>query len=320
MYKSLPFFIDNNLPSMYESFEFIEKNIVKEDLSRINNVDLKKFHEEHKFIYNELLEGLPEDKKIIELKKYYLADLFSNIISKKRIDTLLNTDKPYDSEDLKGLNINSDGLVDFNDYLNFHSKNRYMLCLPINAENSNYWIGLELDSLKNNKDISLKIRLDPLVKNPIPIIYKMTVFGEQLNWKKLSKIKERNVVSFMDEKDWRKTDLYWEKNNNELHFKCEELPLHEELRKRGSRYFHAIYDINNEYITHCDGSIKIYNEKDFLKRNNISLWDKNSKNYGKYVKIFQADGQINTDNFTKIISSYYVWNHDITNYFEKMKL
>ena len=130
-------------------------------------------------------------KKIMELKKYYLANLFSNIISKKRIDSLLNTNKPYDSEDLKELNINSDGLVDFDEYLNFPSKNNYMLCLPINAENSNYWIELEIDSLKNNKNISLKIRLDPLVKNPTPIIYKMTVFGEQLNWKKLSQIKEK---------------------------------------------------------------------------------------------------------------------------------
>ena len=70
-----------------------------------------------------------------------------------------------------------------------------------------------------------------------------------------------------------------------------------------------------------DGSEdRIYSQKDFLSRNDISLWDKNSKNYGKYVKIFQADGQINTDNFTKIISSYYVWNRDITNYFEKMKV
>ena len=193
-----------------------------------------------------------------------------------------------------------------------------MLCLPINASNSNYYIRQEINDLHYNKNILLKIRLDPLVKNPFPIIEKMTVFGEQLNWQELSHINERKIASFINEKDSRKTDLIWEKIENELHFKCEELPLYNELNIRGSRYFHAIYDIENEYITHCDGSIKIYNEKEFLKRNTINLWHKNSKNYGTYIKIFQADGKIDTDIFTKLISSYYVWNYDITNYFKKM--
>ena len=257
-----------------------------------------------------------------------LKNIFNNMIvldildikSEERIESLLNKNKPYDSEDLKGLNVNTDGLITFDDYLNFPNINHYTICLPINAINSTYWIERELYGLMKNNNISLKVRLDPVLKDPMPLIYKMTVFGEQLNWKKLSQIKERKFASFVDDYNYRKTDLCWEKIGDELHFKCEELPLYDEIDVRGSRYFHAIYDVNNEYITHCDGSTKIYTQKDFLNRNDISLWDKNSKNYGKYVKIFQADGQINTENFTKIISSYYVWNYDIINYFEKMKL
>lgn len=259
-------------------------------------------------------------KKVPYLLNNMLVADFLNIRSEERIDALLNNNKPYDSEDLKGLKVNHDGLITYDDYLNFPNITNYTLCLTINAINSTYWLERELYKYKNNNNISLKVRLDPILKNPMPIVYKMTVFGEQLNWKKLSEIKERKIASFIDDSNYHKTDLCWEKIDNELHFKCEELPLYDEIEVRGSRYFHAIYDINTEYITHCDGSTKIYTQKDFLSRNAISLWDKNSKNYGKYVKIFQADGQINTDNFTKIISSYYVWNYDITNYFEKMKL
>lgn len=259
-------------------------------------------------------------KILTNILENFIVPDFLDIKSDKRIKALLNTNKPYDSKELKDLNVNHDGLIDYDDYLNFPNMNKYTLCLPIDAINSTYWIERELFSLNSNKNISLKVRLDPILKNPFPVIYKMTVFGEQLNWKELSQINERKVVSFMEDNNSRKTELIWEKIDNELHFKCEELPLYDEIDVRGSRYFHAIYDVNNEYITHCDGSTKIYTQKDFLNRNEISLWDKNSKNYGKYVKIFQADGQINTENFTKIISSYYVWNHDIINYFEKMKL
>lgn len=254
------------------------------------------------------------------LKNNIIVPDFLNIKSEERIDALLNNNKPYDSDDLKGLNVNHDGLITYNDYLNFPNITSYELCLPIDAIDSTYWLERELYKFKDNNNISLKVRLDPILKNKMPVVYKMTVFGEQLNWKQLSQIKERKIASFINDDNNRKTDLCWEKIGDELHFKCEELPLYEELSKRGSRYFHAIYNINKEYVTHCDGSTKIYNENDFIKRNDISLWNKNSKNYGKYVKIFQADGQINTDNFTKIISSYYVWNRDITNYFEKMKL
>ena len=253
------------------------------------------------------------------LDNMLIAD-FLNIKSEERIDALLNNNKPYDSNDLKDLKVNHDGLITSADYLNFPNITSYTLCQPTNAIDSTYWLERELYKYKDNNKISLKVRLDPILKNPRPIVYKMTVFGEQLNWKKLSEIKERKIASFIDDSNYHKTDLCWEKIDNELHFKCEELPLYDEIELRGSRYFHAIYDVNNEYITHCDGSTKIYSQKDFLSRNDISLWDKNSKNYGKYVKIFQADGQINTDNFTKIISSYYVWNRDITNYFEKMKV
>lgn len=64
---------------------------MNQDLQKISNKDLKIFHEENQFIYNELLDKFPENERIIKLKKYYLVYKFSEIIPEKQIKTLLNT-------------------------------------------------------------------------------------------------------------------------------------------------------------------------------------------------------------------------------------
>lgn len=316
MFKSLNYFSNFNLPMLPKFFDYIPNEILEHDFSNINSDELIIFCEENKEYLKNSYNNLSDDNLISELKKEFILNNIREQIPKLRLNALLSSNKPYCYDELKSLNVNEDGLITLEDYFHHSRKNPYMLCLPISDTNSNYWIWKELYDLKDNDNISIKIRLDPLVKSPLPIINKMTVFSEPLNWNLLSEIKDKNCASFIDDDKGNKTDLFWQKSDNEIHFKCEELPLYEEIKVRGSRYFHAIYDMDNEVISHCDGSIKIYDENDFLKRNDISLWENNSKNYGKYLKIFQVDGEINSDRFTSLITSFFVRNHDIRNYFE----
>lgn len=319
MFKSMKYFIEYNLPLQNISFDLdIPKDIVEEDLSNVNEEELITFCERNKEYLKNLPYNINNENMVEILKKEFILTYIRKQIPKMRINALMNSNKPYDHDELKNLNVNEDGLIALEDYFNYPRKNPYMLCLPISDVNSNYWIWKEINNLKDDENISLKIRLDPLVKNPLPNINKMTVFSDSLNWNELSKIEDESYAQFINDYTGNRTDLYWQKIDEKLHFKCEELPLYEEIKNRGSRYFHAIYDINSETITHCDGSTKIYNGNDFLKRNHIKLWDKNSKNYGTYLKIFQADGEINTDNFTSLITSFFIRNSDISKYFERL--
>ena len=318
MFKSKKYFVENNLPLINFSFTYIPKEIMDEDLNKINEEELLLFCGENIEYLKSQITDFKKDNRIEILKKEFILSDLRKQIPKMRLKALLNSKAPYDTEDLSDLNVNDDGLITLEDYFNFHRKNSYMLCLPISDINSNYWIWKEIYNLKDEKNILIKIRLDPLVKNPIQGIYKMTVFSDSLNWNELSKIDDKSCAQFINDCTGNRTDLYWQRIDNELHFKCEEIPIYEEIENRGSRYFHAIYDTKNELITHCDGSVKLYNESDFLKRNDINLWDKNSKNYGNYIKIFQVDGELNPNKFTSLITSYFVRNHDIGHYFENM--
>ncbi len=315
MFNSLKYFLELNLPMHPYSFQHIPKEDLSEDLLKIENEQLLKFCEKEKQKLNFLLNNVKEEDIILELKKYYILNEFVDLIPKIRLIALKTTNKPYNLKDLEELTVDKDGLVLFHDILEYNSENKYMLCLPISDGNSNYWLSKEIYKLKD-ENISFKIRLDPLAINPIDAVYKMTVFGEQLDWEKLSQIKDITQARFLENDTI--TELYWNKRENKLHFFCEELPKFEEIEYRGSRYFHAIYDITNQKIIHCDGSVKIYEELDFLNRNDIHLWDENSKNYGQYVKIFRADGEISTDNFTSLITSFFVRNNDISNYFKTL--
>lgn len=315
MFNSLKYFLELNLPLNIFSFEYVPENMLNKDFKKINEEELLIFAKNHipemKFILNDV----DEENLLTELKKYYLLDQFQYLIPKIRLSAF-RTSKPYNLDDLKDLKFDDDLLVDVNDYLNYNSENRYMLCLPISDINSNYWLWREICKLCDEENISFKIRLDPLVINPVLMVYKMTVFGEPLDWDKLVEIKDLTQVRFF-EKDVL-TELYWKKREDKLHFFCEELPKYEEIEYKPSRYFHAIYDIVDKVIVHCDGSIKIYGEGDFLNRINIPLWNENSKNYGQYVKIFRADGEISTENFTSLITSFFVRNNDISNYFRSL--
>lgn len=79
---------------------------------------------------------------------------------------------------------------------------------------------------------------------------KAKVYGKDIKWKELCNIYERESVKLKDDKTKALTEVLWERNRNEFHLKCEELPILEEVEERGSRCFHAIYNIEKDLITY----------------------------------------------------------------------
>ena len=53
------------------------------------------------------------------LDNMLIAD-FLNIKSEERIDALLNNNKPYDSNDLKDLKVNHDGLITYDEFSKYY--------------------------------------------------------------------------------------------------------------------------------------------------------------------------------------------------------
>lgn len=326
-FKTINYFSQRNFAAININLnkkKFIMADFPKEDFIHDLNLytenELKEFYYLYEQKFDLLTEGYSKKEKEMELRKWKINEDMSKQISKERINALINTNKPYDNKDFEDIPIEN-GLVKIDQFtIGINSfilnDNEYQLCIPNNESNSNYWISEAIIKFSKNKNVTFQVRLDPLIKNPIKIVLFMDIYGAKLNWDQLSNINSQ--ISILKESNGIKTEIVWTKKENELHFKCEELPLYKSVQERGSRYFHAIYNIENKIITHCDGSIKVYNTEDFLKRNNVHLKDKNTKKLGKYIKIFRGDGEISTDNFTSLITSYFIRNNDVVNYLKEL--
>lgn len=324
-FKTLKFYCHDIIsPLFIRNDNDIPKEDLNHDLNLITDDEIKQFAEKNSHIV-EIEKSRSKNDSIVknELKYYILGEKLQKILGKSRIKCLLTTNLPYELDDLKDLKIDTEKLTSFNNFKVFYSTycykdNKYTLCLPINQNNSNYDLTLELIELNKLENVEIRIRLDPLIRNyEGHYIQKGKVYGKEIKWRELCKIYKKELIEFKDDKNGRLTEVFWERNNNEFHLKCEELPLPEEVEERGSRYFHAIYDIEKDLITHCDGSIKIYNKNELNNRYQKRLKD-NPKNLGKkYLKIFKADGAINTEKFTQLIISFFRWNKDIEEYFNK---
>ena len=145
MFNSLKYFLELNLSINMPSFEHIPEIVLKEDYKKISDEELLNFVERNKQRLEFLLKGVEEDNLLIELKKHYMLFEFNELIPKIRLNAL-KTNKPYDLDDLKGLEVDNDGLVDIHDYLNYKSENQYMLCSPLRDIDSNYWLWKEIQA------------------------------------------------------------------------------------------------------------------------------------------------------------------------------
>lgn len=288
------------------------------DLEMVNEEDVLSYYNQHESQLNFLNHRIPD--KMLCAKILLLGDLIANSIYEDRLQALL-VNKPYDKNEFDGL-YDDEYLIKINKKSKtydsiFIDNNRYGLCLQYNAFNSSYWISRELNKL-NLDEVKLKIRPDPFLKNFSPLILKSTVFSKPLNWNNIRFLRNDDRGKFENYKTGEVTEYLWHPRNNEVIFTCEELPPKNQINLRGSRYFHAIFEKDSGKFQHCDGSIKIYNEKSYGRRLDFSIDNNEVNDIGDEVKIFRVDNNIPKEKFTSLICSYFYWNYDLSNYFSNL--
>ncbi|MBN8837687.1 MAG: hypothetical protein J0I09_10525 [Sphingobacteriia bacterium] len=331
-FKSFEYFKSSLIDPFFELEEVLSNKThpcytnLQFDIDNIDPVILEKFVEENNI--DKFLDRY-EDKHRGRCK-FYLIETIQKEIAEKRLEILSDTSNktlPYTSENFNDINILENNLVytnQFSLYNNGYNYKDYVYSLSpsTNASNSSYWISSVISNLIEERGLNFKIRLDPFVEKHCsdysPMFYKMTIYGRKLDWNRLKNIQEDEHGRWMNENfisgtEW--TDFVWRPEKNELHFTCEELPKIEDLKIRGSRYFHAIFDKVTGLIKHCDGAIRIYSNEEFNNRLKFHVRNAEVRKIGKRVKIFQLDDFIDQSTFGLIVTNFMVWNQDIFDYF-----
>lgn len=323
-FKTTKYFIENQLDYLPESFdeECIPKEILIHDLNSISDESAIKLFKREKPRNWKTLCNLYGDDPLNLWKKCIILKKIKNEEMKSFLNYLLNTNKPYDEKDLKGLVVDSEGLVDLKEFIHYkiiHKiKNKYCICLPIRNHRFYEQVNWSFFNFKNNNNTKIRIRLDPLIKYPRFTMSFELISGKILNWDELCEVEEDVPVLCEDYNENLITQIYWKRRGEEFHFFCEELPAYEECELLNSRYYHAIFNTNLKKITHFDASTKIYTNEELLQRRGMKIWDKNCKRFINYYKIYKIDGKIDTDIFTIMVTSYFVGNEDVKDYFKKL--
>lgn len=270
-----------------------------------------------------------QDSDLFNIKMRTFARLVNKAIDERRIKYLLKNDDiplPY-----KGINrdfYDEDFLIDI-DRFDIHNmrfingKYSYSVLPSRPEKNSLYFALRELTNIKDQAKV--KLRLDPFMKklneDYQSIMYKMRVYGNPFCWEDINSLDGVIKLKWQDENyDYSNrefTEMVWKRVDNEVHFICEELPRKEDLSVRGSRYFHSIYIPESEKIIHADAALRIYSSNEFDKRvvSHVSQIGK----IGKRVKIFRADGEIDRENWSLLVSSFFYMNKDIEDYYKNPK-
>ena len=298
-YKVAKYFAEKNLPPLFNSFN--EDIIPNEELQKdLNSIDddyaIKLFKNKKPKNWNALTLGTETPEEKFDLwKRYILLKEIEKEINGELIKTLCNCKnqnkcKPYDEPDLNGLNIDEECLVNLKEFSQFEIDNKikgkYSICLPIRDSMLNERIYLSFMRLSKKQRKNIKIRLDPLFRNPIFTSSFERLYGEKINWEELTKTKKSIKAPYENKYTNIKTEIYWRKNGDKLLFTCEELPPINKTTQQVTRFYHAIYDSQKGKIEHLDASAKIYDYEDYSKRISQNLWNDGSKKLGDYYKIY----------------------------------
>jgi hypothetical protein len=259
--------------------------------------------------------------------------LISEAIAQRRLNILVEdyeaeTKRPYQHSSLAGLLPDTHGLVPLNAFderPNFFPGLRrgqaVFEILPTipTALNSMYWA---MHILRSIPGVEKLIRLDPLLMQPAvgysPIFYKMLVYGKELDWDALSRIRQPEHARFQPASGWQMdvqfTDLVWAPIDEGIQFICEEVPTSDSFQLRPSRYFHAIFVPARKSFIHCDGALRLYTVNSLRERLNSHV--RKAGKMGKRVKVFAINGDIPAETWTSLVCAYFVWNQDIEQYFD----
>lgn len=325
-HKTTKHFLEKNLPFQLESFD--DESISSEEL----NFDLNNIDDDYANSLSEckpgnwrVLVSLSKDDEFLTWKKYILLKKIEKEVKPIFVNTLEKYNisygvKPYDEPDLKDLDVDKDCLVNLSEFLEYSKvhdiEHKYSICLPI--RDPLLYERILLSFLNFSDKSQIKIRLDPLFRYPEFTSHFVRLYGKTLKWDELAEIQDEFHADCQDFETGIKTQILWKKmDDNTLQFFCEELPLYEQIKERGSRFYHAIYNIETEKITHFDASTIIYTETEFIKRNSLKLWDLD-RHMGKYYKIYRIDGDVDRNIFSSMVTSYFVRNEDVLNHFKDL--
>ena len=291
------------------------------------------------YLYESAIKHLFSRKEtLIDKKLLVFIDLVGQEIDRLRIKGLLDKEVipplPYNHPTLEGVELDNNFLVSSSAFEIIRGgvcrNNEAFTLLPsTNATNSCYWLFNALFGIERNDLI--KVRLDPLIHEPLetfnPVMYKMQVYGTAFNWDRIKTIKNIEHTQFLAEfpssSDIFRTDVVWNPVDDEIHFTCEEMPKRDVISYRGSRYFHAIFQRQTGIIKHCDGAIRFYDDDEYEKRIHKHIKSNEVTRIGKRIKVFQIDvpkdqlsaEPIKHQHFLDLVATYFVWNHDVLDYF-----
>ena len=334
MYKltSLDYFIGSELDPYYEVAQIVDDpqhhahSSIQNDLTMFAEEDVNVFlnkysRQAHRY----------EDKDTFA-RQWLLVNLLQKRIKEERNRLLItpgNRPEPYNYEEIINSTVNDDGLISTKELEPYYQSvlsghYAYRLCPVTTAYNSSYWLfDLILnEAYRNNREF--KIRLDPLIRihkdSYSPLMQKMNIYGDKLDWDKISTLEFDDYGQWFGEglssAEIGITDYVWSPyDNNEVHFTCEELPKEEEIPTRGSRYFHAIFDKTTGNVIHCDGAIRFYTKEEFADRSTFHVRKAEARKVGIRKKIFQIDEVIDQQLFMNLATNFFVWNQDAINYF-----
>jgi hypothetical protein len=334
-FKTLRYFASTLVDPLWKVFEVLDdKNHplyddLINDIKTIDNDDLEKFtsgnHIDH-------LLGRYVDKEFGK-RVYYMVYKLQNEIAKERIIKLLESDRkpePYNSENISQLELDKNYLISTNQ-LNLtqfrfqYGPKVYELCPITGGSNSSYWIFQAILFCIRKHGFVFKVRLDPFKEIPSEdysqMMYKMYVHGKPLNWDKLLELRNEDFGQWFNERNNSFTDFVWTPTLDELSFTCEEFPSFSYDGLYTSRYFHAIFNKKTGGIKHCDGAIRIYDYIEKTSRSAFHVRQSEVRKIGKRVKVFQFDSnenqnkEITRDDFSQLTVNFFVWNHDVQNYF-----
>lgn len=231
---------------------------------------------------------------------------------------------PYNHEALIDVQVDNDYLVPLTSFSNKYGplrRNGYAFGVvpPVPSVNSAYWF---MEALRRPEIFEkVSVRLDPFLnrkEEDFPYLeYRAWWYGLPMNWIRIASLtQEEHRRAGPDEwtrKDILYTDLVWSPRGNEIHFICEEIPTENSIYIRGSRYFHAIYNPNEDIFTHMDGAIRFFTNDEWIARRDAHV--RHIGKIGKRIKIFRIEGLISKEVFTSVLPSFFVWNRDINQYF-----
>jgi hypothetical protein len=233
---------------------------------------------------------------------------------------------PYAAECLRDIGLDSEGMVKLAKFeaiggaLGRNGFN-FTICPTTMAPNSTFWL------LRSFYDQGIadhvSVRLDPFLwgasESFLPMMFKMIVYGQSVNWDGIAKLREPHHGRMMSDgpaERFELTEFCLDPRDDGMHFTCEALPASERIGFEAARYLHAIYNPATEALTHLDGALRIYSAAQFEERLAAGHLRKAGK-VGARRKIFRIDEPVRRDAFSLVAQAFFVWNDDMKMYFTK---